>query len=215
MGSLYPTDFMELWLLHPHLNTPNPGLAIAFVLLLTSLTSPDFGTPGSQINPPWHLRGWEWAKVYPGETPVTQDEGFLLWAPGFCLLLHDPTWQTKLILYMQEHEEASALIRKCIWWRFTYREFQAVKCMNLTFSTWDLADLHLFASVLSWFFATGKTLWMAILNFPKNFKQKISYIHFGFTQQLSDQRYFITFGCINSYVNKSCLQFSHILTFPV
>lgn len=52
MGSFYSTDFMKLWLLHSHLNTPNPSLAISFVLLLTSLSSPNLGTLGSQINLP-------------------------------------------------------------------------------------------------------------------------------------------------------------------
>lgn len=36
-----------------------------------------------------------------------------------------------------------------------------------------------------------------------------SYIHFDFAQQLSDQSYFITFGCVNSYVNELLAVFTY------
>lgn len=40
----------------------------------------------------WHLRGWVWAKVYPRETPVTQDEVFFYFEPlasAFCFMTPD------------------------------------------------------------------------------------------------------------------------------
>lgn len=205
---------MELSLLHSRLNTPNPSLAIPFVLLLTTLTSPDLGTRGSQINPP----PLAFERLGVGQGISWRDTcgigwGFFYFEPlasAFCFMTPDnrQNWfctcrSTGKPLHWLEHAFDEGLPTG------SFRLSSAWISHSIP-GTWLIL-----ASVLSWFSATGKTLWMTILNFPQNFKQKISYIHFVFTQQLSDQRYFITFGCINSYVNKSCLRFSHILTYPM